>query len=249
MQHRCQASQRSTTLGQSPRLSVQHSIASDRSLSRRTGLGGRHYPTPNCILGACKASGTRSSPRLLRSRRRRRPALPNSGRCESAYLFVDLYVVNGGGDRQLSRAIRIEGRAKHRLFTVCGAASGIVWSRADQPALAGSAGAVVAGLPGGCFPGWRTRICCGDGSWPWRAAGRRGERAALCGKGDRAWCVVLVAREGGGVTAPGRVAWAGLRGRALGCRRRLGTRGGLVPAGGPGPVEQHRDGGGHDRGT
>jgi hypothetical protein len=37
--------------------------------------------------------------------------MPNSGRCESAYLFVDLYVVNGGGDRQLSGAVRIEGRA------------------------------------------------------------------------------------------------------------------------------------------
>ena len=43
-------------------------------------------------------------------------AMQVSGRCESAYLFVDLYVVNGGGDRQLSRAVRIEGRAKRRVW-------------------------------------------------------------------------------------------------------------------------------------
>ena len=32
----------------------------------------------------------------------------NSGRCEPAYLFADLYAANSGGDRQLSHADRIE---------------------------------------------------------------------------------------------------------------------------------------------
>ena len=50
------------------------------------------------------------------------------------------------------------------------------------------------------------------------------------------------------MAAPGRVAWVSSRGRALGVGHRSGAGRGLVPAGGPGPVQEHRDGGGHDRG-
>jgi tetratricopeptide (TPR) repeat protein/transcriptional regulator with XRE-family HTH domain len=48
---------------------------------------------------------------------------------------------------------------------------------------------------------------------------------------------------------PGRVSWLGSRGRALGCRGGLGAGCGLVPTVRPGPVQEHRHGGGHDRGA
>jgi len=50
------------------------------------------------------------------------------------------------------------------------------------------------------------------------------------------------------MAAPGRVAWEAWRGWALGCRGGLGAGCRLVPAGGPSTVQEHRHGGGHDRG-
>jgi hypothetical protein len=41
--------------------------------------------------------------------------MPICGHCVTAYLFAGLYAVNSGGDRRLTYAIRIEGRAKRRL--------------------------------------------------------------------------------------------------------------------------------------
>ena len=140
---------------------------------------------------------------------------------------------------------RSERAPYRRLFTVCSPASGIGWSRADQPALARSAGAVVADLAGGCLPGREPYLL-----WPrllaWRAAGR--VSVLRCGEGDQAWCRVLVGREvwrDDGARPRGLVR---PRGRVLGARPGLGAGCGLVPAGGPGPVQDHRDGGGRDRG-
>jgi hypothetical protein len=41
--------------------------------------------------------------------------MPNSGLCTVAYLFANMYAANSGCDRQLSRAVRIEGHTKRRL--------------------------------------------------------------------------------------------------------------------------------------
>jgi hypothetical protein len=51
--------------------------------------------------------GQRSAPIL--------PHMQNSGRCVPAYLFAVLYAANSDGDRQLGRAVGIEGRAKRRI--------------------------------------------------------------------------------------------------------------------------------------
>jgi len=45
----------------------------------------------------------------------RLPLLPNSARYILAYLFAGLYAASSGIDCQLSRAVRIEGRADRRL--------------------------------------------------------------------------------------------------------------------------------------
>jgi hypothetical protein len=113
---------------------------------------------------------------------------------------------------------------------------------------------------------WRA-VCRCDGGWPERRVfpGRRSAsgvakaagpgvqavvRVLRWGKvtGPGAWCWL---RPGGGAEWRRPAAWPGwaLRGRALGCQRGLGRWGGLVPAGGAGPVEEHGRGGGQDRGV
>src|SRR5215469_16416459 len=52
---------------------------------------------------------------LLRISGLRRPLLPNSARYTLAYLFAGLYAASFGSDCQLSRAVRIEGRADRRI--------------------------------------------------------------------------------------------------------------------------------------
>ena len=124
---------------------------------------------------------------------------------------------------------------RHRLVTRRSACSGAVCR-------------CCGGWPGRrVFPGRRT--ASGVAKAPGPGVRQAGVSVLRAGEGDRAWCMVLVPAGGwGGMTAPGRVAWVALRGRALGCRHGSGAGCGLVPAGGPGPVQEHRDGGGHDRG-